>query len=156
MAQINFPSKFAEEHGGKNWTKAELKEKRETEVVVDDSHIEPSSFLPEELHEKFYWFVSEFKEFGILGNVDSDALSRYIMANNNYWKVNEALEDLDVTDEKYNSLTLIQNRYFNQAHNLAKELGLTMVSRTKLKREKAEENKEQTEEEKLFGKSLGL
>ena len=156
MAQINFPSKFAKEHGGKNWTKAELREKQETEVIVDGSDIEPSSFLPKELHKKFYWLVSEFEGFGILGNVDSDALSRYIMADHNYWKVNETLENLEVTDERYNSLTLIQNRYFNQAQNLAKELGLTMVSRTKLKRDQKEDEEEQSEEEKLFGKSLGL
>ena len=157
MARVNLPSKFAEDHGKKNYTKAELKEKAESEVIVDDSKIEPSSFLPEKLHDKFYWFVEEFGDVGILGNVDSDALSRYVMADHNYWKTNKALEKMAVTNEAYGGLTLIQNRYFNQSMALAKELGLTMVSRSKLKRDDKEDaEKELTDEEKLFGSSLGL
>lgn len=157
MAQISFPSQFAKEHGSKNWTKAELKEKEESEVILDDEQIEPSSFLPEEHHERFHWFVNEFAEMGILNNVDGDALSRYIMADFNYWKVNDELEQMNVAEEGYSRLSNVQNRFFNQAISLSKELGLTMAARGKLKREKEDENKkEQSPEEKLFGNALGL
>lgn len=156
MAQINFPSKFAEEHGGKNWTKAELKEKRETEVVLNNNNIQPSSFLPDYLHDRFYWFVNEFKDMGILNNVDGDALSRYVMADYNYWKINDELEKMEVTEDGYSRLNNVQNRLHTQALQLSKELGLTMAARGKLKREQEEDKEEQSDEEKLFGKALGL
>ena len=157
MAQINFPSEYAKNHGSKNWTKAELKEKAETEVVLDNESIEPSTFLPKEHHERFQWFVSEFADMGILNNVDGDALSRYIMADFNYWKVNDQLESMDVAEEGYSRLSNVQNRYFNQAIALSKELGLTMAARGKLKRETNDDTKkEQSPEEKLFGNALGL
>lgn len=156
MGQINLPADIAEKYGSKHYTKKELQAKRFREVKADGSNIQPSAFLPKKLYDRFYWFVDEFKEFNILANVDSDALCRYLIADNEYWKVTKTLEKMSPTDEKYSSLTTIQNRFFNQSLALSKELGLTMVSRTKLRKgETKEEDKEQTEEEILFGKALG-
>ena len=156
MARINLPSHLAEAHGRKNYTKAELEEKRRTEVVMDGSNIKPSPFLPEELHEKFHWFVEQFEEYGIFADVDSDSLSKYVMADYHYWQLNEKLASIDVTDEEYHRTVNTQQKFFNQSVNLAKELGLTMVSRSKLSREEVETEKEQSPEEKLFGNALGL
>ena len=157
MAQPKYPTAYLKKHSTAVYSKADMKKREESEVILNDDRIEPSSFLPEEHHERFHWFVNEFAEMGILNNVDGDALSRYIMADFNYWKVNDELEQMNVAEEGYSRLSNVQNRFFNQAIALSKELGLTMAARGKLKREKEDENKkEQTPEEKLFGNALGL
>lgn len=151
MPRFNMPSHLAEEIGKKNWTKAELEEKRRTEVVMIGDNIQPSGFLPEHLHKQFKWFVDEFEEYGILANVDSDALSRYVMADYQYWETTEILNEMKPDEEGYSRISNVQNRYFNQTQALAKELGLTMVSRGKLKRDTDEDDeRELTKEEKLF------
>ena len=157
MAQPKYPTAYLKKHSTAVYSKADMKKREESEVVLNDDRIEPSSFLPEEHHERFRWFVDEFAEMGILNNVDGDALSRYIMADFNYWKVNDELEQMNVAEEGYSRLSNVQNRFFNQAIALSKELGLTMAARGKLKREKEDETeKEQSPEEKLFGNALGL
>lgn len=155
MARPNLPSEIAKEYGRKNYTKAELAEKERTEVILPGDDIKPSPHLPSELHEKFYWLINEFADFGILSNVDSDAISRYIMADNSYWKMTELVNDMDFGDPDYNKMTNIQNRYYGQAKELSKELGLTMVSRMKLRKDETKiEPDEETDEDILFGGKL--
>lgn len=155
MARISMPADFAEKYGNKNWTKAELAKKREEEINMSGEEIVPSDFLPTDLHDRFYWFVHEFEEYGILANVDSDSLSRYIMADAQYWEATELLNEMSPDEDGYSRLSNVQNRYFNQTQSLSKELGLTMVSRTKLKREENEdEERELTKEEQMFGGML--
>ena len=87
MARGNIPSHLVPLVGKKNWTKAELEEKKRREVILDGESIRPSEHLPTNLHDRFYWFVNEFEGLGILANVDSDAISRYIMADEKYWEI---------------------------------------------------------------------
>lgn len=156
MPRFNMPSHLAEKVGNKNWTKEEMAEKRRTEVVMIGDNIQPSSFLPEHLHDQFQWFVDEFEDYGILANIDSDALSRYVMADYQYWEATEILNKMKPDEEGYSRISNVQNRYFNQTQALAKELGLTMVSRGKLKKEDDEgEQREMTREEQLFSGALG-
>lgn len=155
MARNNLPSHLAKEFGRKNYTKAELAEKERTEVILSGEDIKPSPHLPSHLHEKFYWLVGEFEDVGILSNVDSDAISRYIMADDSYWKMTEVVNDMDFGDPDYNKMTNIQNRYYGQSKELAKELGLTMVSRMKLRKDESKTEPEpKTDEDFLFGDKL--
>ena len=155
MARVNLPSHLAEKIGSKNWTKAEMEKKKRTEVVMSGDNIEPSPFLEKSLHKKFYWIVDQFKEFGIIADLDSDTLSRYIQADHKYWQIVEYIDTLSFDDPEFNKMTNIQNRYHTQALSLAKELGLTMVSRSKLSRTKEEgADKEPTVEENLFASRL--
>ena len=155
MARVNMPSHLAEKIGSKNWTKAELEEKRRTEVVMSGDNIKPSPYLDKSLHEKFYWIVEQFEEFGIIADLDSDTLSRYIQVDHKYWQIVDYIETLSFDDPEFNKMTNIQNRYHTQALSLAKELGMTMVSRSKMVRTKSEdEGKEQTMEENLFANRL--
>lgn len=141
----------------KHYSKAELEQKKHEDVSPKSDDLKPSPHLPKRLHKKFNYIVEQFKEFNILSNVDSDALSRYLIANDNYWQINDQMEDMDYTDEDYAKLQLIQKRYFDQALSLSKELGLTMVSRSRLVNQSSKEDKkEQTDDEKLFGRELGI
>lgn len=155
MAQHNLPSHIAREFGKKNYTKAELREKEETEVVISGDNIVPSPFLPSELHPKFEAIVEEFEDFNIMADIDADAISRYIMADYNYWMVNEQMLEMEYTHPQFNKLSNIQNRYLAQANKLSDMLGLTMVSRMKLRKTPStDETDKPSEEEILFGEGF--
>lgn len=141
----------------KHYTKAEIKERKAREVSVKSDNIKPSSFLPKSLHKRFNHFVKEMEEWGILSNLDSDALSRYILADHKYWEVQKVMEDIDFEDTAYQRLSTLENKYFDQTLKLAAQLGLTMTGRMKLdKRKGKQEEVEQSEEEALFGNALKI
>lgn len=147
----NMPSHLIEQgYGNKNWTKAEIEHKKKTEVIMDGSKITPPKTLPKKYHKKFKWLVNEFDGLGILANVDSDAIARYIVSDEKYWEITKKLETMDVSDPDLNKITTIQQRYFNQALQLAKELGLTFKSRMGLKKPETDEEKPQNEAEEMF------
>ena len=157
MARANLPSKIAKEYGKKNWTKAELKEKEETEVITPEDEVLPSELLPKRLHERFFWYVQQFEGLGILTNVDSEALSRYLIYIDGFWNMQRELATMDVGDPDYNSTFLNMNRFSDKALALEKELGLTMVSRMKIKKPAdAGKEKPKTTEDVLFGEALKI
>lgn len=157
MAQNNLPSRIAKEYGKKNYTKAELAEKERTEVITPEDEVKPSEFLPDHLHEKFYWYVEQFEGLGILTNVDSEALSRYLTYTDGFWKLQQESMTLSVGDPDYNAVITNMNKYSDRALGLEKELGLTMVSRMKIRKpENVEDNKPKSTEELLFGDALKI
>lgn len=154
MARTKMPSKLAKEGSAKHFTKAELAEREAEEVAMSCEDIKPSEFLPDLLHKRFFWIVEQFKEYGILSNVDGDALSMYLIAVDGYRKATIELRKMGVANKKYLPVLKVQKEYFSQATILAKELGLTMVSRSKLKRKEEDKKEPLTEEQILFGGDL--
>lgn len=157
MARTNLPSHLALKYGKKNWTKAEIKEKQMTEVIMSGDNIQPSKHLTKKQKEQFNWYVEQFKEDGILANVDSNALSRYVMLNDEYWKLTKTLKKLDMLDAQYEKVYKLRTSCSTQLITLEKELGLTLVSRSKIRKDKnkKEEAKEKTTAERLFLDKLG-
>lgn len=156
MARPSVPHEFAVNFGGKNYTKEELEEKKRSEIVFNSDQFEPSETLPEHLHEKFYWFVEQYEGTGLLTNLDVDTLCHYLIANEQYWLLTERMYELGVSDEEYGKTTVLQNRYHKQTLDYAKELGMTFLSRTRLRKDdKQDEDKPKSEEEQLFGDALG-
>ncbi|WP_273478281.1 P27 family phage terminase small subunit [Ignavigranum ruoffiae] len=156
MARDNLPSHLAKEFGKKHYTKAELAEKERTEVITPEDEVRPSEFLPANLHEKFYWFVEQFEGLGILTNVDSEALSRYLVYTDYFWNLQEELSTMDTGDPDYVKTLNSMNKFSDRALGLEKELGLTMVSRMKIRKPDKEddEDKPKTTSELLFGEAL--
>lgn len=145
------PSNIAKEYGRKNYTKEELRQREAEEVVMAYDNIAPSPSLPEHLHERFWWYVSEFKEHGIVASVDGDAFSRYVMTEWQYWQVTEKLEKISPGSKKYLPLLQVQDKLFKNLRSIGNDLGLTMVSRMKItKPKKQEDDKPQTNAQKLF------
>ena len=155
MAKGHLPSNIAKEIGKKHYTKKELAEKEAREVVISEDDIQPPLSLPEELHERFYWYVNEFKGMGILTNVDTEALGRYLIYSQEFWKLREAMKKVGPTSKTYNTISNNLNKVSDRALALEKELGLTMAARMKLRKpDKKEEDKPKTKEEFLFGNAL--
>ena len=154
MGRHKMPSKLAKNCSRKHFTKAELEEREREELDIATDAILPNDDLPLELHKRFFELVKEHEPHGIFTNLDSDALSRYVFAEWNYWKASKALAGMNIMDNYAFRETLkIQKEFFNQTNALAKELGMTMVSRSKLKREK-EKEQETTPDIEMFGDML--
>lgn len=145
------PVEIAKTKGKKNYTKKELEERAEKEVKMSDDNVQPSLMLPDHLHDRFWWYINEFREHGIVSSVDSDAFSRYVLTEWQYWEVSEKLMKLTPTSKKYLPLIQIQDKLFKNLRSIGNDLGLTMVSRMKLEKPKnKEDDKPKTTTQRLF------
>ncbi|WP_051221021.1 hypothetical protein [Eremococcus coleocola] len=156
MAQYNMPAEWAKKYSNKHYTKAEIEEKRRTEIRMKDDEIVPTDSLPDELHDRFYWFIDQFEGTGLMSNLESDTLCRYLVAEKLYWELTAEMAELDYVDPDYTKLSHLQNRYHKQTLDYGKELGIGFLSRNKLRKDKEQiEEEPETKEQKLFGSALG-
>ena len=135
-------------------TKEEIERRKKEEIHAKDDNIQAPSYLTDELKDEFNRIASELKEIGIMSNLDSEALSRFLVSEHQYQKVVRKAIRMSPDNEKYMGLLLMQEKLFKMARQAATDLGLTISSRCKLVLPKVEKKKELTEEERLFGGSL--
>ena len=161
MGRAKQPIALLTAKGNKHLSKAEIEHRKKTEVKADTDNVNPPETLPERLHEKFYYYSEQLVDIGIMTNLDTEALGRYLVAQDNYERVSLQMESLtELADpdvyEEYRKFSTLQERFFKQARALGSDLGLTITGRAKLVVPNGkEEPKELTPEEKLFGKALG-
>jgi len=143
------PINLIEAKGRKHLTKAEIEERKKSEIQAPSDKIRAPSYLDKELKKEFNKLAKELKEVGIMTNLDVDALARFIIAKKMY---------VDITEKIVNNPGLlldkdivgVQDKLFKQCRASAGDLGLTISSRCKLAVPKPEK-KEPTEFEKKFG-----
>lgn len=160
MAGGRMPIDLVIARGKKNLTKAEIEKRREEEVTANSDDVRPPDSLPERLIDDFNYYAEQLLEIGIMTNLDCEALGRYLIAQDNYVKISDQMDQLDLSDEddlmKFDKLTNMQTKFFTQARQGSMDLGLSISGRAKLVvPTKKEEPKELTPEEKLFGARLG-
>lgn len=146
--------------GKKNLTKAEIEQRRKEEISAKNDEVRPPDSLPERLIDDFNFYSQQLLDIGIMTNLDCEALGRYLIAQDNYIKLNNKMDLLDLSDEEdfamFERLTTVQNKFMIQARQGATDLGLSIAGRAKLVvPTKKEEVREISPEEKLFGKALG-
>ena len=147
----------------KHLTKAEIEERRQRELQPCTDDITAPSYLTAKQKKAFYKIAGQLEKLKIMGETDTDALARYITAQELYEQAVKDLRQLskerpeknDHPDDFYEVLDLYfhsldsatqrQDRYFKQAQTAAAALGLTISSRCKLVapviEEKPKENK---------------
>ncbi|MBP1044855.1 phage terminase small subunit P27 family [Enterococcus sp. BWM-S5] len=143
--------------GRKHLTKEEIDRRKKEEIKAPADKIEAPSYLTAALKKRFNSIALELIEIGILTNLDTDALGRYVYAEYMHQQTTKKLRKLDMIENivEFEKLTKIQDRYNKQARAAATDLGLTISSRVKLVVPKKEEPETpKTPEEKLFGGSL--
>ena len=133
--------------GGKNWTKAEITERLNSEVHPMTDGIAAPPYLTSKQKKQFETIADQLQRIGIMGETDNDTLARYIIAQSFYEQAVKDLrqiqkerpkgEDMTVSSlshwaELLNELDKRQDRYFKQAQTAAAALGLTISSRCKL------------------------
>ena len=141
MAGPRQPIELLKAKGAKHLTKAEIREREETEIKANSDKIEAPSYLPEELKIKFNEVANELNDIGIMSNLDCEALARFLIAEFQYQKVVKKAIKMSPENEKYMDLLLMQEKLFKMARQAAGDLGLTISSRCKLVVPKPKEEK---------------
>ena len=113
-------------------TKAEIEERMELEIKAPNDKIEPPSYLPKPLQDKFNEIANELIDVGIMSNLDCESLARFITSEYQYQKVVVKALKMSPDNEKYVGLLLMQEKLFKMARTSAGDLGLTISSRCKL------------------------
>lgn len=168
MAGQRQPTNLLLLKGKKHLTKAEIKERQESEVKAKADNVKPPSYLPEELKTEFEEIANELMRIEIISNLDVDALARFLLAREQYVRASmelrkmspiEVLKDkkgneVTAANETYGDVLLSVDKLFKQCRQAAADLGLTISSRCKLVIPKKAEEKPKSPDEEMFGESL--
>lgn len=134
MSGQRLPTGVVEARGNKHFSKAELEERRNSEIKPITDNIIAPDYLTKKQKDEFYRIADQLKKLKILGETDVDALARYITANDFYINAVKKMRGKDVKDDpiKFGAWAKIQERYFKQCRASANDLGLSISSRCKL------------------------
>ena len=134
MAGQRQPIELVIANGKKNLTKAEIQERRDSEVKPITDNIIAPSYLTKKQKEEFYKISSQLEKLKIMGETDVDALARYIVSNDLYIHATKKLRTKEVKDNPYafEKWAKLQDQYFKQTRSSANDLGLSISSRCKL------------------------
>lgn len=145
MAGPRQPLNLVLAKGAKHLTKAEIAERRSSEVQGCIDGIAAPSYLTAKQKKQFDTIADQLQRIGIIGETDNDTLARYIIAQDLYEQAvkdlrklqKERPRDAGATElvtwaQLLDALDKRQERYFKQAQTAAAALGLTISSRCKL------------------------
>lgn len=136
MARPRMPIELQEAKRELHRSKAEIEERKASQVPAEfTSTIEPKGLTKREKDEFWQW-AEILSELGILSDLDTDALARYVKAKTRYLQAEKILSkvmaskaaDLDEIDQAQK----IQDRAMKSVIACAKCLGMTIDSRAKL------------------------
>jgi len=137
--------------GRKHLTKAEIEERKNTEVKAPPAIPEAPEYLNVDQKKKFIETATVLYSIGIMSELDSDTLALYIDSYTNYLKYREMadvtirkIEKAKIADKPsfYSELRMLENlrdKTIKQCRMLASDLGLTITSRCRLVIPKAPE-----------------
>lgn len=131
--------------GKKHLTKAEIEERRKTEIKTDYINVTAPEYLSEEEKQEFNRIAEILLDIGIINELDEDCLARYLIANTNYVNYTKELRTLNINltkakkpEKKKEILAQIdlyltyQDRALKQCRACANDLGLSISSRARL------------------------
>lgn len=142
--------------GKKHLTKAEIEERRKTEIHTDYINVKPPDYLDEKQKEEFYRIAEILLDIGIITELDEDCLAHYLISNSNYVeytktlnKLNAKLKNAKKLEKKKEYMSQIdlyltyQDRALKQCRACANDLGLSISSRAKLVMPQPQEEKKE-------------
>lgn len=145
MARPRQPLALIEAKGKKHLTKAEIEERRATEVQPCTDDLTAPAYLTAAEKKRFTKLADQLAKIKILGETDTEALARYVTAQSLYEQAVKELrkvqkqrpkdaevDDLVIWADMLGSLDKRIDRYYKQAATAAAALGLTITSRCKL------------------------
>ena len=169
MAGSRQPIELVIANGKKHLTKAEIAERRASEVTPCTDDIRAPAYLTAAQKKRFDTLAGQLQKIKIMGETDTDTLARYVTAQELYEQAVKALRvaqkqmpkglDTDASDlvlwsELLDKLDKRVERYAKQAHSAASALGLTISSRCKLQVPVTEEAPKENKFAR-FGKAAG-
>lgn len=124
--------------GKKHLTKDEYLDRKNSEVEVPFTEINPPKYLNKRQKEEFIEYAIKLKDINIFTELDSETLARYVISRDLYLKYTKNINSMikkGNEEEQINKIVKIQNmqhKAFLQCDSCAKSLGLTVTSRCKL------------------------
>ncbi len=120
--------------GNKHLTKAEIEERRKSELKPLTDDISPPAYLTKKQKVEFNKISDQLQRLKVMSETDVDTLARYVVANTFYINAVKKLRSKEVRDdpELFDSWLKIQEKMFKQARACANDLGLSISSRCKL------------------------
>ena len=177
MARPREPINLLEAKGKSHMTKAEIAERRDSEVQPCTDGIEAPAYLSAAQKKHFVKLAGQLEKIKIMGETDVDTLARYVVAETSYQAAVKAQRKLakaepqkddpayETPADYYQAVELWysaqeaadkrQERYYKQASALARDLGLTISSRCKLVVPKGAEDEPKGNKFAKFGKAAG-
>lgn len=134
MGRAKLPIEVLQARGNKHLTKAEIKERQETQIKPIAENIIAPGYLTKKQKDTFYTISEQLEKLKIIGETDVDALARYITANDFYINAVKQMRKKEVKDDPllFEQWSRVQERYFKQCRASANDLGLSISSRCKL------------------------
>ena len=144
MSGARQPTVLLELKGKKHFTKAELEERKNSEVSAEADNIVPPDYLTKKQAGEFLTLSDELKRCEIMTNLDCDALARFVVARSDYADYVKLMRSIPKTVDNLQELKeadKLKRGAFLDCNTAAKELGMTISSRCKLVVPKKEENR---------------
>ena len=134
MAGQRQPIELVVAKGKKNLTKAEIQERRDSEVKPITDDIIAPAYLTKKQKDEFNRIATQLQKLKIMGETDVDALARYITAKDMYENAVKQMRKPEVKTNPiiYEKWIGIQDKLFKQCRSSANDLGLSISSRCKL------------------------
>lgn len=166
MAGPRQPTDLLVLKGKKHLTKAEIKERKNSEISAPNDDIKPQNYLNKSEKREFNRISKELLKTGIISNLDIDSLSFFIKTRSEYLKLTKEIEirdpvkiiqvpekdekgfkigmkDVYVVDETYADLLKLQLKVVETCRKIASDLGLSIASRCRLVVPTAKEEKKE-------------
>lgn len=131
--------------GKKHLTKEEIENRKNTELKINHTDVNPPDYLSEKEKEEFNNIANILLEIGIMTELDEECLAHYLIANTSYIKYTKELRKLEnklirTKDEEKKKEILgfidlylkYQDRALKQCRDCANDMGLSITSRCKL------------------------
>ena len=149
MAGQRQPIELVLAKGNKHLAKAEIEERKSSEVKPITDDISPPPYLStKKQKEEFNKIANQLMKLKILGETDVDTLARYILSRDLYVNLTKQIRKKKILEDPIllDKYMKNQDRAFRQCDICAKALGLTISSRCRLvvpetKQEVPKENK---------------
>lgn len=158
MVQARQPVDLILLKGRTHLTKKEIQERREQEIKAPKDNVKYPKYLPKELRTEYNKISKTLVEIGIMTNLDTDALARFLITREQYVKVMEVLRSVDPEEDivYYTKVLTAYDKLFQELNRASQELGLSVNARGKLlvpkvKKPKTEEETKTEYAERRFG-----
>lgn len=158
MAGKRQPIEVLQAKGRKHLTKAEIENRKKTEIDAPDDKVIPPSFLTAKQKKRFNSLAAELMELKIISNLDCEALGRLIVVEEDFAKISKELKktplmvNVRVTVQKkdeygnpimieleekqvnptFDKLQVLRDRAFKECRQGAADFGLTITSRCRI------------------------
>lgn len=128
------PADLIRAKGKKHLSEEEYQTRKQSELQVPFTEVTPPDFLTEPQKEKFQYIATMLLKLGIMTELDTDCLARYVLSHDLYLeytsKLTHVIASGDITELR--TVQTMQDKAFKQAQSSARDLGLTITSRCKI------------------------